>query len=200
MYWLSHAIRTRPATAEVSAVRSDSVHSGLARSEPGTEPDRVLTVLTRDPRRIPADQLHALLQGSYWARGIPLPTVERALQGSQCMAVLAGDQLLAFARAVTDGATFAWICDVIVHPAWRGRGFGKQVVSALLAQPELQGLRRLLLATADAHTLYQQYGFSALKAPERWLELHNPMVYQPVATTSTATTAQSDAPLTSGAH
>lgn len=147
--------------------------------------------LTRDAAAIPALQLHALLQGSYWAAGIPLATVERALAQSLCVAVLqtdpsAGDRLLAFARAVTDGATFAWICDVIVQPDWRGRGLGKQLVRELLAQPELQGLRRLLLATADAHDLYQRHGFTALKAPERWLELHNPNVYQPVAAEPTA--------------
>ena len=145
--------------------------------------------LSRDPARIPAPQLHALLQDSYWARGIPLATVERALTGSLCMAVLQrdrhgnGEQLLAFARAVTDGATFAWLCDVIVHPGWRGHGLGKQVVAELLAQPELQGLRRVLLATADAHGLYQRHGFAALKAPERWLEKHNPNVYQSGALT-----------------
>ena len=173
------------------------------------DPKRAVTTpparlyLSRDPARIPAAQLHALLQDSYWARGIPLATVERALTGSLCMAVLQGDrhgdlhgegdQLLAFARAVTDGATFAWLCDVIVHPAWRGHGLGKQVVAELLAQPELQGLRRVLLATADAHGLYQRHDFAPLKAPERWLEKHNPDVYQSgaLAPTSGATNTES---------
>lgn len=189
MYWLSHAIRTRPASAEAGPAHPGSTGAHIA-----TAPAQADTVLTRDPRLIPADQLHALLQDSYWARGIPEATVERALQGSLCMAVLAGDRLLAFARAVTDGATFAWICDVIVHPNWRGRGLGKQVVGALLAQSELQGLRRQLLATADAHTLYQQFGFSALRAPERWLERHDPTVYQRAATAAVPSCVTTPAP------
>lgn len=158
--------------------------------------------LSRDPATIPTPQLHALLQDSYWARGIPLATVERALAGSLCMAVLrrsrhgCGDQLLAFARAVTDGATFAWLCDVIVHPDWRGQGLGKQVVSELLAQPELQGLRRILLATADAHGLYQRYGFQELKNAQRWLEKHNAEVYRsnvPAADVAAANVTTADA-------
>lgn len=157
--------------------------------------------LSRDPATIPTPQLHALLQDSYWARGIPLATVERALAGSLCMAVLRRsrhgccDQLLAFARAVTDGATFAWLCDVIVHPDWRGQGLGKQVVSELLAQPELQGLRRILLATADAHGLYQRYGFQELKNGQRWLEKHNAEVYRsnvPAADVATANETTAD--------
>jgi N-acetylglutamate synthase-like GNAT family acetyltransferase len=159
-------------------------------------PQRPRLYLIRDPAAISADQLHALLQNSYWAKGIPLATVERALANSQCQAVMSGEQLVAFARAVTDGATFAWICDVIVHPDWRGNGLGKQVVRELLSQPELQGLRRLLLATADAHGLYQRHGFASLKAPERWLELHNASVYQTAATAnSTALTQSVPAPL-----
>lgn len=146
--------------------------------------------LTRDTEVIPTEQLHALLQDSYWASGIPLATVERAVANSLCLAVMRGDQLLAFARAVTDGATFAWLCDVIVHPDWRGQGLGKQVISELLAQPELQGLRRLLLATADAHGLYQRHGFTPLKAAERWLEKHNAAVYaNPAPVTATSTEA-----------
>ena len=152
--------------------------------------------LTRDSAAIPAEQVHALLQDSYWAAGIPLATVSRALANSLCLAVMRGEQVLAFARAVTDGATFAWICDVIVHPDWRGQGLGKQVVSELLQQPELQGLRRLLLATADAHGLYQRYGFQELKNSQRWLEKHNAAIYRgeaPAADVAIADVATADA-------
>ena len=118
-----------------------------------------------------------LAHGSYWAKGIPLETLERAIANSLVFGLYTPDgQQAGFARVVTDYATFAWLCDVFVLPAYRGRGLSKWLMEVVWAHPQLQGLRRRLLATLDAHGLYQQFGFAPLAAPERFLEIrqHNP--------------------------
>jgi N-acetylglutamate synthase and related acetyltransferases len=108
---------------------------------------------------------------SYWAQGRARATQDAAIDGSRNYSVhdvVTGAQL-AFARVVTDGATFAWLCDVIVAPHARGRGVGKRLVEGIVDDLEPLGLRRILLATADAHGLYAQYGFEPLAQPERWM-------------------------------
>jgi GNAT superfamily N-acetyltransferase len=135
--------------------------------------------LSTDAARLDLTAIHGFLSGdSYWARHIPRAVVERSLANSLCFGVYdeAGRQA-AFARVVTDRATFAWLCDVFVLPAYRGRGLSKELVRAVLAHPELQGLRRHLLATLDAHGLYQQHGYQPLAQPERWLEIRHPDPY-----------------------
>jgi GNAT superfamily N-acetyltransferase len=124
-----------------------------------------------DLDRIDLDVVHGFLSTAYWSPGIPREVVARAVQNSVNVGVYAledGAQV-GFARAVTDRATFAWIADVFVLPSRRGHGLGRFVVSALLEHPELQGLRRTLLATADAHELYRSYGFEDLADPSRFL-------------------------------
>lgn len=135
--------------------------------------------ISTDPARLDLAAIHRFLsEESYWARHIPLATVARAIANSLCFGVYAPDGGLAgFARVVTDRATFAWLCDVFVLLAHRGQGLGKQLVAAVLAHPELQGLRRHLLATLDAHGLYAQHGYTPLRYPERWLELAHPNPY-----------------------
>jgi len=116
---------------------------------------------------------------AYWSLGIPRDTVERAIAGSLCFGgYVEGKGQVAFARVVSDSATFAYLADVFVLPAYRGRGYSKQLVEAVLAHPQLQGLRRWMLATWDAHGLYAQYGFTAPARPERLMEIVRADIYQ----------------------
>ena len=114
-----------------------------------------------DVARIDVDVVHRFLRTSYWAAGIPREVVERAIVGSLNLGVYAADgAMVAFARMVTDRATFAWLADVFVVESHRGHGLGRFVVSTLLEHPDLKGLRQILLATADAHELYRSYGLA----------------------------------------
>jgi GNAT superfamily N-acetyltransferase len=124
--------------------------------------------------------VHGFLSGeSYWAAGIPLETLERALRHSVCCSGhLDGIGQVAFARAVTDRATFAYLADVFVLPQHRGKGFGRAVVEALMADPRLQGLRRWHLVTRDMQRLYAGFGFEPLTQPERHMQKHDPDVYR----------------------
>jgi GNAT superfamily N-acetyltransferase len=115
---------------------------------------------------------------SYWAQGIPLAVFDRAIRASLTVGAYAGSEMTAMARVVTDRATFGWICDVFVDEAWRGQGLGKALMAYLAAHPDLQGLRRLHLATRDAHGLYAQFGFGPLTGADRWMEIRNPDVYR----------------------
>lgn len=141
--------------------------------------------ITFDPRRFDIDAIHAFLTRSYWSPGIPREVVERAIANSLCVGVLhdtaqGAEQVaeqVAFARVVTDRATFAYLADVYVLEAHRGQGLAQQMLRALLAHPELQGLRRLMLATRDAHGLYARFGFQALSAPDRMMEIRVPNPY-----------------------
>ncbi len=113
-----------------------------------------------------------LSRKSYWAQGRPRETVELSIRNSVCVGAYAPDGRQAgFARAVTDQATFAWICDVFVDEAHRGKGLGKRLIQAMVSHPSLKGVKRLVLGTRDAHELYRRYGgFENLKSPERWME------------------------------
>ena len=123
-----------------------------------------------DVERLQLDVVHGFLREAYWSPGIPRDVVERATRNSLVVGLYApdGDQV-GMARAVTDRATFAWIADVFVLRQYRGRGLGRFVVEALLEHPDLSGLRRQMLATADAHDLYRRYGFEDLPDPEVYL-------------------------------
>lgn len=134
--------------------------------------------ISTDPARIDLRAVHDFLTNSYWARGIPFEMVQRSIQNSFCFGIYHGDRQIGFARVITDRATFAYLADVFVLPDYRGRGLSKWLMECIIAHPDLQGLRRWMLATQDAHELYAQYGFSSLKAPERWMEIHRPDVYK----------------------
>ena len=125
------------------------------------------------------DLIHAFLSTTYWARGIPRAVVERAIAGSLCFGGYLGDRQVAFARVITDGATFGYLSDVFVLPEHRGRGYARALVAAVLAHPDLQGLRRLMLATRDAHAhaLYAGFGFAAPAKPEMLMERLDPDIY-----------------------
>ena len=123
--------------------------------------------------------IHGFISGTYWAKGIPVATLQRALENSLCFGVFtqAGEQV-GFARMITDKATFAYLSAVFVLESHQGKGLSKLLMAAILDHPDLQGLRRMLLATSDAHGLYQQFGFTAPAAPEIYMELHTPNLYE----------------------
>ena len=122
---------------------------------------------------------HFLSTQSTWALGIPLATVERSLQHSLCFAGFDDNgRQIAFARVISDHATFAYLVDVFVLPEQRGLGHSKALVQAVMDHPQLQGLRRFMLASANARDLYQRYGFSAPSKPEILMGINRPGVYQ----------------------
>lgn len=131
-----------------------------------------------DPARVDRDRVHRWLsREAYWSIGIDRRVFDRALDHSLPASAFAGEVQVAFARIVTDRATFAWLCDVYVDAAHRGRGLGTRLIAAIVEHPELQGLRRWALRTRDAHPLYERFGFTALADPPGFMERHNPQVY-----------------------
>jgi GNAT superfamily N-acetyltransferase len=132
-----------------------------------------------DPARLDRELIHGWLsRESYWARGVPRAVVDKALDHSLCFGAYRDGSQVGFARMVTDRATFAYLADVFVLPEARGQGCAKQLMDAVMAHPELQGLRRMALATRDAHSLYAQYGFTPLARPETFMERYRPEVYR----------------------
>lgn len=122
--------------------------------------------------------VHGYLSTSYWAAGIPLETVERAIAGSLCVGVFADGAQVGFARVVTDRATFAYLADVYVLEPHRGRGLARAMVAHLHAHPDLQGLRRWLLVTRDMHALYASLGWTPIAAADQMMQRHFPDVYR----------------------
>jgi len=137
--------------------------------------------LSDDPARFDLARAHGWISTqSYWAEGIPMTTFAKACAESLVVGAYAADgAMAAMARVVTDRATFGWICDVFVDEAHRAHGLGKRLMTYLKAHPDLQGFRRLHLATRDAHGLYAQFGFTPLSRPESWMEIRDPDVYRP---------------------
>lgn len=131
-------------------------------------------MVTDDPRRIDLVLVHAWLTRSYWSPGISLELVARAVRNSVCVGLFRSDVQIGFARMVTDRATYGYLCDVVVDKVFRGRGLGKWMVGALLEHPHLQGLRRTMLVTRDAHAVYRGTGFQPLADPSRHLERTQP--------------------------
>jgi GNAT superfamily N-acetyltransferase len=135
--------------------------------------------ISTDPARIDLDVVHRFIsEESYWGRGRPLEVVRRAVEHSLPFGIYRGAELVGFARVVTDYATFAWVADVFVVAAHRGRGLSKWLLEVMLAHPDLQGFRRWLLATKDAHGLYRQFGFQDLRRPERFMERPDPQMLE----------------------
>jgi GNAT superfamily N-acetyltransferase len=137
----------------------------------------VLRVST-EPADFDVALVHSFLsQQSRWARDIPRAVLERAMRHSLCFGGFLEMRQVAFARVITDRATFANLVDVFVVDECRGRGFARQLMQAVVSHPELQGLRRFTLATSDSHGLYSQFGFATLQQPETFMERYDPAVY-----------------------
>lgn len=139
---------------------------------------RDLYTVSTDPARLQLDVIHGFLVGSYWAAGIPRETVERSLRHSLCYGVYQGDEQVGFGRLVTDFAVFAYVADVFVLDAHRSRGLARWMTRCMLETPELQGLRRWLLATRDAHEVYRSVGFETVTEPTRFMQILNRDVYR----------------------
>lgn len=134
--------------------------------------------ISTDPARMDIGSIHAYLSQSYWSPGIPLATVERALANSVVFGLFHLSRQVGFARVVTDKATFAYLADVYVLDEHRGKGLAKWLMEVIQGHDDLQGLRRFMLATRDAHGLYRQFGFGDLVKPSIIMEKLNPDVYR----------------------
>jgi GNAT superfamily N-acetyltransferase len=136
--------------------------------------------VSSDPSLLDFDVIHRYLaEDSYWARGVPREIVERSAAHSLCVGLYAPDGAqIGYARAITDRATFAYLADVFVLDAHRGRGLGLWLTEQILAHPDLQGLRRILLTTQDAHGLYEKAGFVRVPFPERFMVIERPHRYR----------------------
>jgi GNAT superfamily N-acetyltransferase len=154
-------------------------------------------LISTDPGRLDLDVIHNFLTNCYWARGVPREVVARSIEHALCFGIYDGTtprlakdarhgapgqegapRQVGFARVISDFATVAYVGDVFVLEPQRGRGLGKWLMECIMQHPALQNLRRWILTTRDAHRLYAQVGFTSVKSPERYMELHDPNVYE----------------------
>jgi len=135
-------------------------------------------MISDDKTKLQPDVIHHFLRNSYWAKDIPLEVVKRSIENSVCFGVYSGNKQVGFARVVSDLATFAYLADVFILEEYRGKGLSKRLMEYIMEYPQLQGLRRWMLATRDAHGLYVQYDFKPLAIPDRWMEKQVEDIYQ----------------------
>lgn len=128
-------------------------------------------LFSNDKRLLQLHLIHQFLSAeSYWSKGIPLAVVKESIRGSACFGVYHKKRQIGFARVITDYATFGYLADVFILPEYRGRGLSKQLMAFIIKFPRFTGLRRFMLATRDAHSIYAQHGFSSLAEPQRFME------------------------------
>jgi GNAT superfamily N-acetyltransferase len=137
-------------------------------------------LISTDPDRLNLDLIYDFLTNSYWAKGVPREVVARSIQHSVCFGIYDKNSQVGFARVISDHATIAYLGDVFILESHRGRGLSRWLMECITQHPALQGLRRWILLTRDAHDLYSKFGFAPLKSPDRYMELHNPNVYDAV--------------------
>src|SRR5574341_648866 len=129
--------------------------------------------ISTDLARLDIDAIAEMLTRAYWAQGRTREMIARYVQHSLMFGLYEGDKQIGLARVVSDYTTFAWLCDVFIHEDYRGHGLGKWLMQTVHSHPDLQGLRRWILATRDAHGLYEQFGWTLLDHPERWMHRFN---------------------------
>jgi GNAT superfamily N-acetyltransferase len=134
-------------------------------------------LISTDREKLDRPVVHAFLRDSYWAKNIPREVVDRSIDNSLCFGLYDGERQVGFARVISDFATFAYLADVFVVPSHRGQGLAAWLMEAIRSHPDLQHLRRWMLATKDAHRLYHKFGFQALVHPERILEIVDLDIY-----------------------
>jgi GNAT superfamily N-acetyltransferase len=135
-----------------------------------------LTIST-DQHRLDREAIHEFLRNSYWASGIPRTVVDESIENALCFGLYEGGKQVGFARVITDFATFAYLSDVFVIESHRGLGLSKWLMEVIMGHPQLQNLRRWMLATRDAHGLYEQFGFRNPSHPERLMEIVDMDIY-----------------------
>jgi GNAT superfamily N-acetyltransferase len=133
--------------------------------------------ISTDRSKLDRGAIHEFLTAAYWGKGIPRETVDRSIEGALCFGLFEDGRQVGFARVITDRATFAYLADVFVLESHRGRGLAAWLMETILAHPDLQGLRRWMLLTRDAHPLYRKVGFTGLAHPERVMEKVDAQVY-----------------------
>ena len=134
--------------------------------------------ISTDKSKLDLKMVHRFLsQESYWSKNIPFEKVEKAAANSLTFGVYDGEIQIGYARIISDYTSVAYLGDVFISPAYRGKGLSKWLLTIIMSYPELQGLRRWILLTADAHGLYKQFGWTEIAAPERWMEIHHKDVY-----------------------
>lgn len=138
-------------------------------------------LFSTDKSKLNLTYIHQFLTNSYWAKGIPIDLVGQSIKNALCFGIYEDNKQIGFARVITDYTTFAYLADVFVDEAYRGRDLSKTLMTFILSFEEFRMLRRFILATRDAHGLYAQFGFTPLKAPDRFMELHQPDVYQKIS-------------------
>ena len=134
--------------------------------------------ISTEKEKLDIDLIHSFLNRTYWAEGISKEVIRRSIEGSLCFGVFGNDKQIGFARMITDKATFAYLADVFIIEEFRGRGLSKWLMEIIMSHPDLQGLRRMILVTKDAHGLYKQFGFTPLINVDRWMNILDPDVYK----------------------
>ncbi|QQX81062.1 GNAT family N-acetyltransferase [Shewanella sp. KX20019] len=135
--------------------------------------------ISTDNSQFEFDVIYQFISNSYWAKGISKSTLKKAITNSLCFAVFnQQQQQIGFARLITDRATYAYLADVFILESYRGLGLSKWLMTHIVAHDDLQGLRRIVLATKDAHGLYAQFGFKAIENPETLMQVWQPNIYQ----------------------
>jgi N-acetylglutamate synthase-like GNAT family acetyltransferase len=134
--------------------------------------------ISTEKEKMDIDFIHSFLNRSYWAEGISKEIIRRSVEGALCFGVFENDKQVGFARMITDRATFAYLADVFIIEECRGLGLSKWLMEVILSHPDLQGLRRMMLATRDAHDLYKKFGFTPLNNVDRWMHIHHPDIYK----------------------
>jgi len=135
-------------------------------------------IISTEKEKLDVDLIHSFLNRTYWAEGISKEIIRRSIEGSLCFGVFENHKQVGFARTITDKATFAYLADVFIIEEYRGRGLSKWLMEVIMSHPDLQGLRRMILVTKDAHGLYKQFGFTSLINVDRWMHILDQDVYK----------------------
>lgn len=134
--------------------------------------------ITTEKEKLDIEVIHSFLTRSYWAEGISKEVIKRSIEGALCFGLFENGKQIGFARMITDKATFAYLADVFIIEEYQGRGLSKWLMEVIMSHPSLQGLRRMMLATRDAHGLYEKFGFTALNHVDRWMQINDPNIYK----------------------
>jgi N-acetylglutamate synthase-like GNAT family acetyltransferase len=135
-------------------------------------------LFSTDKSRLDVPFIHAFISTSYWAEKIPLKILQDSIEHSLAFGIYENNKQVGFARVITDYSTFGYLADVFIDEKYRGRGLSKNLMTFIFSTPEFDKLRRFILATRDAHGLYEQFGFKSLKSPEKFMEIAQPDIYK----------------------